>query len=58
MKLTLERYLQEEGLREELERRAHHARAEAMYRFLAQSAEALLAHHPKQEDACRSYASR
>jgi hypothetical protein len=41
MELTLERYLQDEGLREELERRAHHERAESMHRFFAQSAQAL-----------------
>ena len=38
MELTLERYLQDEGLREELERRAHHERAESMRRFFAKSA--------------------
>ena len=42
MELTLNRYLQDEGLREELERRAHQERAEEMYRFFAQSTEALL----------------
>jgi hypothetical protein len=42
MELTLNRYLQDEGLREELERRAHHERAEEMHRFFAQSTEALL----------------
>ena len=41
MELTLERYLQDEGLREELERRAHRERAEYMHRFFAQSAQAL-----------------
>jgi hypothetical protein len=42
MELTLNRYLQDEGLREELERRAHRERAEEMHRFFAQSTEALL----------------
>ena len=42
MELTLERYLQDEGLREQLERRAHRERAEAMHRFFAHSAAALL----------------
>jgi hypothetical protein len=42
MELTLNRYLQDEGLREELERRAHQERAEEMHRFFAQSTEALL----------------
>ena len=41
MELTLERYLEEEGLREELERRAHRERAESMHHFFAQSAQAL-----------------
>jgi len=41
MELTLERYLRDEGLREELERRAHRERAESMHRFFAQSAQAL-----------------
>jgi hypothetical protein len=56
MRLTLERYLEDEGLREELERRAHRERAEAMHRYFAQAASALLAHHapaPKlRTDAC------
>ena len=38
MELTYARYLQDEGLRDELERRAHHERAEEMHRFFAQSA--------------------
>ncbi|HEX7249051.1 MAG TPA: hypothetical protein VF262_01565 [Burkholderiales bacterium] len=42
MELNYARYLQDEGLREELERRAHQARAEEMHRFFAQSTEALL----------------
>jgi hypothetical protein len=56
MRLTLERYLEDEGLREELERCAHRERAEAMHRYFAQAASALLAHHapaPKlRTDAC------
>jgi len=56
MELTYARYLQDEGLREEIERRAHHERAEEMHRFLAQSAEALLGRHGAarrlQADAC------
>jgi len=42
MDLTYTRYLEDEGLREELERRAHLERAEHMHRFFAHSAEALL----------------
>ena len=45
MEVTLARYLQDEGLREELERRAHQERAEEMHRFFAQSTEALLGPH-------------
>jgi len=41
MELTLERYLHDEDLRDELERRAHRERAESMRRFFAQSAQAL-----------------
>lgn len=41
MELTLQRFLEDEGLREELERRAHRERAESMQRFFAQSAQAL-----------------
>jgi hypothetical protein len=56
MELTLERYLQDVGLREELERRAHRERAELMHRYFAQAAAALLARHaPAPElrsDAC------
>ena len=56
MELTLERYLQDEGLREELERRAHRERAEQMHRYFAQAAGALLARNaPAPElraDAC------
>jgi hypothetical protein len=56
MELTLERYLQDEGLREELERRAHRERAELMHHYFAQAAGALLARNapaPKlRADAC------
>ena len=56
MDLTYTRYLEDEGLREELERRAHHERAELMHRFFAHSAEALLGRRadvPRlQSDAC------
>lgn len=41
MELTVERYLEDEGLREELERRAHRERAEQMRHFFAQSAAVL-----------------
>jgi hypothetical protein len=41
MDLTYTRYLEDEGLREELERRAHRERAEEMYRFFAHAAEGL-----------------
>lgn len=40
MELTLERYLQDENLRGEIERRAHRERAETMRRFFTQSAQA------------------
>jgi hypothetical protein len=56
MELTYARYLEDEGLREELVRRAHRARAEEMHRFFTQSAEALLGQRtaaPRlQRDAC------
>ena len=58
MDLTYARYLQDEGLREEIERRAHRERAEEMHRFLAESAGALFGAHSQPEHACRSYASR
>ena len=58
MEVTLNRYLHDEGLREELERRAHYERAEEMHRYLAQAAHTLLARTPREADACRSYASR
>ena len=45
MEMTLERYLQDEGLREELERRAHRERAEQMHRYIAQAAAAMRARH-------------
>jgi hypothetical protein len=38
MDLTYTRYLEDEALREELERRAHRERAEEMHRFLAHAA--------------------
>ena len=41
MELTLDRYLQDEGLREELERRAHRERAEQMHRYFARAAQAM-----------------
>ena len=41
MELTLERYLEDEGLREELERRARDARAEQMHRYFARAAQAM-----------------
>ena len=41
MELTLERYLEDEGLREELERRAHRERAERMSLYFARAAEAM-----------------
>jgi hypothetical protein len=58
MELTYARYLQDEGLREELERRAHRERAQHMYRFLAESADALLHPRARLQDAKRSYVSR
>jgi len=41
MELTLERYLEDEGLREELERRARDERAEQMHHYFARAAEAM-----------------
>jgi hypothetical protein len=41
MTLTLERYLNDEGLREELERRAHRERAEQVHRYFALAAQAM-----------------
>jgi hypothetical protein len=58
MELTYARYLQDEGLREELVRRAHRERAEHMYRFFADSADALLHPRTKLHDVQRSYAPR
>lgn len=59
MELTYARYLQDEGMREELERHAHRERAELMHRYLGLAAQALSLRAPLEEaDACRSYASR
>jgi hypothetical protein len=54
VELTLERYLQDEGLREELERRAHRERAEQMHHYFARAALAMrIPHVPKpRTDAC------
>lgn len=41
MELTYVRYLQDEGLRDELERRAHRERAEQMHLYFAHAAQAL-----------------
>jgi hypothetical protein len=41
MELSYTRYLEDEGLREELERRAHRERAEQMHRFFALAADTL-----------------
>ena len=40
--LTLERFLQDEGLREDLQRAAHRERAEHLHRLLAHSFRMLL----------------
>jgi hypothetical protein len=56
MELTYARYLEDEGLRDELERRAHRERAEHMYRFLAESADALLHPRAKSQHETPSYA--
>ena len=58
MDLTYTRYLEDEALRAELERRAHRERAEEMHRFLAESATALLGARRETRDACLSCASR
>ena len=58
MELNYARYLEDERLRGELERRAHRERAQAMYRYFAQAAQALSARTPREADACHSYASR
>jgi len=54
MELTFARYLADEGLREELERRAHRERAEQMHLYFAQAAQIL--HMPRvpepRTDAC------
>lgn len=56
MELTLERYLQDEDLREAIERRAHRERAEQMHQYFAQAAAALLARNAPapglRTDAC------
>jgi hypothetical protein len=54
MELTLERYLQDEGLREELERRAHRERTELMHHYFARAAQALRIPHLREPrtDAC------
>ena len=54
MELTLDRYLQDEGLREELERRAHRERAETMHDYFARAAQALRVPQVPQSrtDAC------
>ena len=41
--LTLERFLQDEGLREDLQRAAHRERAEHLHRLLTQPIKMLLA---------------
>ena len=41
MELTFARYLEDEGLREELERRARDARAEQMHLYFARAAQAM-----------------
>jgi hypothetical protein len=58
MDLTYKRYLQDEGLRAELERRAHRERAEEMYRFFAASAHALLHAAARPDDAKRAHGAR
>ena len=58
MELTYARYLRDEGLREELVRRAHRERVDEMYRYLAQAVQVLRARTPREADACHSYASR
>ncbi len=56
MDLTIERYLHDEQLRGELERRAHRERAEQMHRYFAQAAGTLLAQNAParklRTDAC------
>lgn len=58
MDLTYKRYLQDEGLRKLLERRAHRLRAEEMYRFFAASARALLHGPARADDATHARAAR
>ena len=54
MELTFARYLADEGLREELERRAHRERAELMHHYFARAALAMrIPHVPEpRTDAC------
>jgi len=58
MELSYTRYLEDEGLREELERRAHRERSEHMHRFFAESALALLHPRDRLHVAERPYAPR
>jgi hypothetical protein len=58
MELTYERYLAEDDLRAELERRAHRERSEQVHRYFAQLGGVLREQRPGLEDACHSYASR
>ena len=51
MELTFARYLADEGLREELERRAHRERAEQMHLYFAQALHMPRAPEPR-TDAC------
>jgi hypothetical protein len=58
MELTYAKYLADEGLRAELERRAHRERAEQMYRFFAGSARALLRPRVRLDNAQQACAAR
>lgn len=58
MELTMHRYLNDESLRAELERRAHRERSERVHRYFAQLGGVLREQRPGLEDACHSYASR
>lgn len=58
MELTYTRFLEDEGLREELERRAHRERAEEMHRFFAVSAHGLQRAPARPDDAKRICAAR
>jgi hypothetical protein len=51
MELSYERYLADEDLRAELERRAHRERAEVVHDFLARPAKFLLPHERDAEAA-------